>query len=110
MGGAPLLDRRTIDIVSQQRSWGHDRILNVTNAFALVFMKSTPRVDLGSYQAFGHDGAGGVIAYADPLYDLALAYVPYPMRASASDPLYRRLRAAATTCVTGAADEGGTTM
>jgi hypothetical protein len=73
-------------------------------------MKSTPRVDLGSYQAFGHDGAGGVIAYADPLYDVALAYVPHPIRQSGSDPLYRQLRAAVTACVTRTTDERGTEM
>lgn len=100
MDGSALLDPKTIELVSQQRSWGHDRILNVINAFATVFMKTTPRVDVGSYRAFGHDGAGAVIGFADPLYDLALGYVPHPMRAPGSDPLYLQLRAATTACVT----------
>ena len=29
-------------------------------------MKPQPRLEFGSYQAFGHDGAGGALGFAEP--------------------------------------------
>lgn len=77
--GEPLLDPATIAAVSQQQAWGHDRTLNVDMCFGVVFMKPQPRMEFGSYQAFGHDGAGGALGFADPMYDLGFGYIPMPM-------------------------------
>lgn len=79
MVGQPLFDRHTIAAVSQQQVWGLDRTLNVQMCFGVVFMKPQPRMDFGSYMAFGHDGAGGALAFADPMYDMAFGYIPQPM-------------------------------
>jgi CubicO group peptidase (beta-lactamase class C family) len=79
-GRTPLLSRATIDEMSREHSFGLDRILGVGNAFGIVFMKPQPALDFGSYRAYGHDGAGGVLAFADPMYDLAFAYIPMPMQ------------------------------
>ena len=66
--------------MSQQHSWGLDRVLNVQSCFGVVFMKPQPRIEFGSYQAFGHDGAGGALAFADPMYDMSFGYIPMPMQ------------------------------
>ena len=78
--GDPFVDRDTLEAMSQQQVWGHDRVLNLTNCFGIVFLKPQPRMEFGSYRAFGHDGAGGALAYADPLHDLAFGFIPLPMQ------------------------------
>lgn len=78
--GEALLDRNTIAAMGQQQVWGVDRVLNFPTAFGVVFMKPHPGNDFGSFQAFGHDGAGGALGYADPLYDLSFGYVPLQMQ------------------------------
>jgi CubicO group peptidase (beta-lactamase class C family) len=61
-----------------QRSWGHDRVLDVTNSFGAVFLLPQPRMPYGGLGAFGHDGAGGALAFADPTTGLAFGYIPWP--------------------------------
>lgn len=43
-------------------------------------MKPQPRIEFGSYRAFGHDGAGGALGFADPMYDMSLGCIPMPMQ------------------------------
>lgn len=78
--GEPLLDEATINAMSQQQSWGDDCVLRAPMSFGVVFMKPNPRKDFGSYRAFGHDGAGGALGFADPLYGLGFGYIPMPMQ------------------------------
>ncbi|KRE30831.1 serine hydrolase domain-containing protein [Agromyces sp. Soil535] len=66
--------------MSQQHSWGIDRVLDVANSFGMVFMLPQPRMPYGSAQAFGHDGAGGALAFADPGSGIAFGYIPVPMQ------------------------------
>lgn len=80
ISGEPILSHRTIELMSQQQVWGTDRVFNGENCFGIIFMKPQPRMDFGSYQAFGHDGIGGALGYADPLYRIAFGYVPNPMQ------------------------------
>ena len=49
-------------------------------SWPVVFMKPQPRKEFGSYQAFGHDGAGGGLGFADPMYELAFGCIPVPMQ------------------------------
>ncbi len=60
--------------MSQQQVWGPELTFPGTSAFAIVFQKPTERLPFGSYRAFGHDGAGGSLAYCDPHFDVALGY------------------------------------
>jgi CubicO group peptidase (beta-lactamase class C family) len=76
----PLLSDATIEQLSREQSVGPDRVLVLPTSFAIVYMKPNPRLDFASYRAFGHDGAGGVLAFADPTHELAFAYVPMPMQ------------------------------
>ncbi len=73
---APLLSEETIRAVSAEQVFGMDRVFGDAGCFATVFMKSHARMPFGSYRAFGHDGAGGALGYADPVYGLAFGYVP----------------------------------
>jgi len=73
---APLLSEETIRAVSAEQVFGIDRVFGDTSCFATVFMKSHARMPFGSYRAFGHDGAGGALGYADPVYGLGFGYVP----------------------------------
>ncbi|CAB3790930.1 serine hydrolase domain-containing protein [Pararobbsia alpina] len=100
VGGPRLLDETTVSKFSQQQSWGHDRVLNMDMCFGVVFTKPHPRVEFGSYQAFGHDGAGGAIGFADPLYGTAFGYIPNPMQyPGGADPKAVRLSQIVRSCV-----------
>jgi len=94
--GDPLLDEETIGEISQQQVWGRDRILGEDMSFAIVFQKPHPRVPFGSYRAFGHDGAGGALGFADPLYGMSFGYIPNPIvLPGGADPRALRLSALA---------------
>ncbi|WP_409047436.1 serine hydrolase domain-containing protein [Microbacterium sp. HA-8] len=79
-GAEPLLSKTTTEQMSREQSVGPDRVLVLPTSFAIVYVKPNPRLDFASYRAFGHDGAGGVLAFADPVHDLAFGYVPMPMQ------------------------------
>ena len=78
--GDPIASRSTFEAMSQQQSWGVDRTLNVLNCFGVVFMTPQPRMPFGGVHAFGHDGAGGALAFADPETGIAFGYNPVPMQ------------------------------
>ncbi|KQR74442.1 hypothetical protein ASF98_22015 [Arthrobacter sp. Leaf337] len=80
LAGEALLDPDTLAAMGQQQVWGVDRVLNFPTAFGVVFMKPHPGSDFGSFQAVGHDGAGGALGYADPLYDVSFGYIPLQMQ------------------------------
>ncbi|MGH8163852.1 MAG: serine hydrolase, partial [Rhodanobacteraceae bacterium] len=58
---------------------GLDKVLCLPTAFSAGFMKdvpeASPRIFGPSSLAFGHPGAGGSHAFADPENNLAFAYV-----------------------------------
>jgi CubicO group peptidase (beta-lactamase class C family) len=57
------------------RGW-HDEVLKVDTAFSLGFARPLGPFRFGSSQrAFGHPGAGGSFAFADPEREVAFAYV-----------------------------------
>jgi len=78
-GFARLLTEATVAQVSQIQTVGEDLVLRMATRFAIVFQKSDDRVPYGSHQAFGHDGAGGSIAVADPWHGLSYAWIPRRM-------------------------------
>lgn len=77
---SPIADPAVLEAMAQQHSWGMDRTLDVMNCFGVVFMLPQPRMPFGSLGAFGHDGAGGALAFADPVTDVAFGYIPVPMQ------------------------------
>ena len=76
----PIASQETFATMRQMRSWGLDRTLGVPNAFGTVFMVPQPRQAFGSHRAFGHDGGGGALAFADPETRVAFGYIPVPMQ------------------------------
>jgi CubicO group peptidase (beta-lactamase class C family) len=78
--GDPYLSRDTLELMSQQRSWGQDRVLNAVMNFGTVYMRPNPNEDFGSLKAFGHDGGGGAIGFADPLFEMGFGYIPLPVQ------------------------------
>lgn len=76
----PLISPTTLAEMSQEHSFGLDRVLGMPTCFGIVFMKPIPRMEFGSFAAFGHDGAGGALAFADPTYELGFGYIPMPMQ------------------------------
>jgi CubicO group peptidase (beta-lactamase class C family) len=90
--------------MTQIHASGRDLVLDVDNRFGLLFQNADERLDYGSPWAFGHDGAGGSIGFADPVEGLALGYVTSRIPpAGGADPrgfdLARSIRARLTTAV-----------
>ncbi|HEY1359002.1 MAG TPA: serine hydrolase domain-containing protein [Thermoleophilaceae bacterium] len=79
----------------------HDEVLKVETAFSLGFARPLGPFQFGSSErAFGHPGAGGSFAFADPDRDVTFAYVMNrmgfhihddPREKSLRDALYRCL-------------------
>lgn len=60
---------------SQVQAYGLDMVLdNPTRAYGVIFMKPHPLHAYGSRRAFGHDGAGGAMVFADPEGEIVLGY------------------------------------
>jgi CubicO group peptidase (beta-lactamase class C family) len=82
-GGTGFFDERTIDWMSTTLAQGDDRVLLMETAFSAGFMRDPVdasgnklRAHFGpSLRAFGHPGAGGSLAFADPENRIAFAYV-----------------------------------
>lgn len=78
-GRPRLLSEQTVAAVAQIQTVGPDLVLGIQSRFAVVFQKPDERLWFGSHQAFGHDGAGGSMAAADPWHRLAFGYIPRRM-------------------------------
>lgn len=76
----PIAGPETFELMAEQQSWGHDRTLDCPNSFGIVFMLPQPRMPFAGLGAFGHDGAGGALAFADPSTGIAFGYIPAPMQ------------------------------
>jgi CubicO group peptidase (beta-lactamase class C family) len=89
--GAPYLGGRAFDHMTHTLAQGYDKVLHVETAFSAGFMRDPVdgegkklRTVFGpSLQAFGHPGAGGSLAFADPETGLGFAYVMNQMEMGA---------------------------
>ncbi len=77
--GAPIAPSDTFAEMAQVQVRGRDVVLHIPMSFGIVFMKPHADMPFASFRAFGHDGAGGAIAFADPMYDMAFGYIPTRM-------------------------------
>ena len=86
LNGQVFFSPETIERMTTTLSDGVDRIFQIPTAFSAGFMKDsrdTARNTFGpSATAFGHPGAGGSHAFADPENKIAFAYVMNQMEQS----------------------------
>ena len=73
--GIRILDDATIANASAEQSVGADAILIKDTRFGLGFMLESRDIPFFGPRSFGHDGAGGFLAFADPDAKLGFAYV-----------------------------------
>ena len=76
VGGQPrLLTDDTIGQMSQIQVAGRELGTDLLARFGVIFQAPcSPRWPFGSVRAFGHDGAGGSLAFCDPEHDVAFGY------------------------------------
>ena len=94
-GKPALLSAETITTMSRQQVWGIDRVLDIISGFGIIFQKPANWLPFGGQWAFGHDGAGGALAFADPATGLTFGYIPCPNESAFGErrvmPLVRRM-------------------
>lgn len=95
VGGVRLLADATIAAAAVPHSVGPDAVLGVDTAFGLGYMVGSSLPPECGPHAFGHPGAGGSLAFADPDAGLAFGYVTNRMLPDGRDPRALSLVAAA---------------
>jgi CubicO group peptidase (beta-lactamase class C family) len=84
--GRVFFSEKTIEWMTTTLADGIDRVFQIPTAFSAGFMKDAEtakrRVFGRSPNAFGHPGAGGSHAFADPENKIAFAYVMNQMEQS----------------------------
>jgi CubicO group peptidase (beta-lactamase class C family) len=82
LDGAQVLSRAQIERASAEQAFGNDEVLApIPTRFGLGFMLTQPLIPFGpNPRSFGHPGAGGSIAFADPDARLGFAYVMNQMQ------------------------------
>ena len=81
-----LFSKRTLTWMTTTLTDGMDRVFQIPTAFSAGFMKeardSSKKIFAGSTSMFGHPGAGGSHAFADPENKISFAYVMNQMEQS----------------------------
>lgn len=93
--GVRLLDSSTAAAAAIAQVEGPDAVLGVPMAFGLGYMVGSSMPPEAGPHAFGHPGAGGSLAFADPDARLGFGYVTNRMRLEPDDPRARHLTNAA---------------
>jgi len=75
VAGIRLLDDATVAAAIEPQSVGPDAVLGVDTAFGLGYMVGPSLPSGAGPRAFGHPGAGGSLAFADPDAEIGFAYV-----------------------------------
>jgi CubicO group peptidase (beta-lactamase class C family) len=74
-GQPPLLGDETIAQMSQMQVSGKELSSGLQVRFGIMFqVPCSPRWPFGSFRAFGHDGAGGSLAFYDPVHEIGFGY------------------------------------
>jgi CubicO group peptidase (beta-lactamase class C family) len=86
LDGQSFFSQETIERMTMTLSDGVDRVFQIPTAFSAGFMKDSRnaarRMFGPSARSFGHPGAGGAQAFADPENKIAFAYVMNQMEQS----------------------------
>ena len=78
--GQRTLNEATVARATAERACGKDEVLMVESCFGLGYMLGNSFGAANPRTAFGHAGAGGSLAFADPATGLAFAYVMNDLR------------------------------
>jgi CubicO group peptidase (beta-lactamase class C family) len=78
--GVRTLSDATVASATTEQACGPDTVLMIESCFGLGFMLGRSFGAANSPSAFGHAGAGGSLAFADPDRDLAFGYVMNDLR------------------------------
>ncbi|MBX3027156.1 beta-lactamase family protein [bacterium] len=90
--GRRLLRPETVARATEVQSQGADLVLMLSSCFGLGFMLQPTIAPDGGRRCFGHAGAGGSTAFADPEAGLAFGYVTSQLQFDlAGDPRSRAL-------------------
>ena len=86
LNGQTFISQETIERMTTTLSDGIDRVFQIPTVFSAGFMKDSPDAARKMYglsaTSFGHPGAGGSHAFADPENKIAFAYVMNQMEQS----------------------------
>jgi CubicO group peptidase (beta-lactamase class C family) len=86
LDGQTFFRAKTIEWMTTTLSGGIDRVFQIPTAFSAGFMKDSPGAARAMFEpsatSFGHPGAGGSHAFADPENKIAFAYVMNQMEQS----------------------------
>lgn len=82
-GDGSFFREETLAAMRNTLSSGPDRVLLDTTSFSAGFMTNAHGVYGPSPSAFGHPGAGGSLAFADPSLGLGFAFIPSAMHSGA---------------------------
>lgn len=95
--GVRLLSDASLRAMTDLRYRGEDRMLRFPIAFGTGVQLPFPQFAMLGPGSFGHEGAGGAVAVADPRRGLSLAYITdhYPKSNGAAQPSYSLMAAAA---------------
>ena len=93
LDGVQVLSREAIARARTEQAFGKDAVLGFPMRFGLGFMLRHDMLPLGpNNDTFGHAGAGGSIAFADPVARIGFAYVMNQMQGGTTgDPRGFRL-------------------
>jgi CubicO group peptidase (beta-lactamase class C family) len=88
--GVHVLSPETLEKATTEQSFGTDAVLSpLQTRFGLGFMLTQPMIPFGpNPNAFGHPGAGGSIAFADPDARLGFGYVMNQMSMGLSGGMF----------------------
>ena len=78
--GRRTLQPETVALAASERAGGKDEVLMIESRFGLGYMLGSSFGAANPPRAFGHAGAGGSLAFADPDTGLAFAYVMNDLR------------------------------
>lgn len=98
--GVRVLDPATVEAATAEQSAGPDAVLVLDTRFGSGFFLSSPFSPLMGPRSFGHSGAGGSLAFADPDAGVGFAYVMNQMQQNLSaDPRPAALVDAVRRCI-----------
>jgi CubicO group peptidase (beta-lactamase class C family) len=78
--GVRILDDATVELATEEQSAGTDAVLGMPTRFGLGFSLPPMLSPAAGPAAFGHPGAGGSLAFADPEAGIAFGYVMNQMQ------------------------------